>query len=129
MCLEIVDEKVKVKRTAYKVMRKVKDQYYPLYSYATTKFLPAYPKLIPAGVWVDEADWRLPVYGVPSYPTGWHCYGSVRAAKELGGLIQGGAIVKVKLDDCVASGTQWGYRCAVAKQMKILEEVNVSANS
>ena len=131
MCLDRLDEKTKPCKVGYKVMYEGCDG--KLYSHLQGNGEPRR-----TGVWLDERDARYagtawafsgdviqkskpwnPSFTEFTYPCGWHVYHTKVAARGCCPLDC--CVVRVEVDEPVATGRQVGYRVTVCKKIKITE--------
>ena len=121
MCLDRLDEKVKPCKKGYKVMAYHEGQ--------LRSECQGNRDIRQVGVWLDEKDARNPIINEPAgrirtgrldYPMGWHVFHSKRAVSSvfpLGSL----HIVRVEVDEPIATGWESGYKVTVSKKIKITE--------
>ena len=117
MCLDTVDKEVRQVKDGYKVVHLTDGDFFTI-CYRTEKPLPA-------GEWLDEADYArdendlITTFSFGVYPRGWHSYITREDAGNSGFHFD--AIVKVKIKEVLASGTQWGNGVVVSRFIKIVE--------
>jgi len=117
MCLDTVDKDIKQAKDGYKLVHLTDGDFFTI-CYRTEKPLPA-------GEWLDEADYArdendlITTFSSGVYPRGWHSYITREDAGNSGFHFD--AIVKVKIKEVLASGTQWGNGVVVSRFIKIVE--------
>jgi len=122
MCLDTVDKEAKQVKDGYKVVFLCGGGFRSVCFTAT--------KSLPVGVWLNEAGYAYRdaddfiriesgplIFG--DYPRGWHSYLTEKDA--LGSNLEFNTVVKVKIKEVLASGTQDGRPVVVSKYIKIVE--------